>query len=83
MQIGHSSYVDSPLEPDAFREYETLLIQDHDELLKKSENLDRHKENIHKEASDFTSDVDNYSKWGSGVHMALILNPAQRKGIFL
>jgi hypothetical protein len=57
MQIGHSSYVDSPLEPDAFREYETLLIQDHDELLKKSEYLDRHKENIHKEASDFTSDV--------------------------
>lgn len=68
MQIGHSAYVDSPLGPDAFREYETLLIQDHDELLKKSENLDRHKENIHKEASDFTSDVDNYSKWGSGVH---------------
>ncbi|ONM05305.1 Sec1 family domain-containing protein MIP3 [Zea mays] len=68
MQIGHSAYVDSPLGPDAFREYETLLIQDHDELLKKSENLDRHKESIHKEASDFTSDVDNYSKWGSGVH---------------
>lgn len=67
-EIGHSAYVDSPLGPDAFREYETLLIQDHDELLKKSENLDRHKENIHKEASDFTSDFDNYSKWGSGVH---------------
>jgi hypothetical protein len=68
MQIGHSAYVDSPLGPDAFWEYETLLIQDHDELLKKYEKLDRHKENIHEMASDFTSAIDNYSKWGSGVH---------------
>ena len=68
MQVGHSAYVDSPLGPDAFREYETLLIQDHDELLKKYEKLDRHKENIHKTASDFNCDIDNYSKWGSGVH---------------
>ncbi|EES18766.2 sec1 family domain-containing protein MIP3 [Sorghum bicolor] len=67
-EIGHSAYVDSPLGPDAFREYETLLIQDHDELLKKYEKLDRHKENIHKTASEFTSDADDYSKWGSGVH---------------
>ena len=68
MQIGHSAYVDSPLGPDAFREYETLLVQDHDELLKKYEKLDRHKESIHKTASEFTSDADYYSKWGSGVH---------------
>ena len=68
MQVGHSAYVDSPLGPDAFREYETLLIQDHDELLKKYEKLDRHKENIHKTVSDFNCDIDNCSKWGSGVH---------------
>ncbi|KAJ1264293.1 hypothetical protein BS78_09G252400 [Paspalum vaginatum] len=66
-EIGHSAYVDSPLGPDAFREYETLLIQDHEELFKKYEKPDQHKENIH-EKSDFPSDVDKYAKWGSGVH---------------
>lgn len=36
-EIAHSAYVDSPLGPDAFREYETLLLQDYEELLKKCE----------------------------------------------
>lgn len=36
-QIAHSVHVDSPLGPDAFHEYETLLVQDYEELLKKSE----------------------------------------------
>ncbi|XP_062182504.1 sec1 family domain-containing protein MIP3-like [Phragmites australis] len=67
-EIGHSSYVNSPLGPDAFREYETLLIQDHEELFKKHEKSDKHKDNIHYTGSDFTSDTDKNSKWGSGVH---------------
>lgn len=37
MQIAHSAYVDSPLGPDAFREYETLVLQDYEELVKKCE----------------------------------------------
>uniref|UniRef100_A0ACD6A1T2 Uncharacterized protein n=1 Tax=Avena sativa TaxID=4498 RepID=A0ACD6A1T2_AVESA len=66
LQIGHSAYVDSPLGPDAFREYETLLIQDHEELLKKSGKLKKDTDNIPYTERDFTSDGDN--KWGSGVH---------------
>ncbi|KAK9676946.1 hypothetical protein RND81_11G112000 [Saponaria officinalis] len=34
-EIGHSAYPDSPLGPDAYREYETLLIQDYEELVNK------------------------------------------------
>lgn len=37
MQVAHSTYPDSPLGPDAFHEYETLLIQDYMELNKRSE----------------------------------------------
>ncbi|KAF2294324.1 hypothetical protein GH714_009306 [Hevea brasiliensis] len=33
--IVHSAYPDSPLGPDAFREYESLLLQDYEELIKK------------------------------------------------
>ncbi|KAM3311873.1 hypothetical protein ACQJBY_032090 [Aegilops geniculata] len=65
-EIGHSAYVDSPLGPDAFREYETLLIQDHEELLKKCGKLNKDKDNISYTERDFTSDGD--TKWGSGVH---------------
>lgn len=36
-QVAHSAYPDSPLGPDAFHEYEFLLLQDYDELVKKSE----------------------------------------------
>lgn len=35
MQIAHSAYPDSPLGPDAFHEYESLLVQDYEELVKK------------------------------------------------
>ncbi|XP_058007351.1 sec1 family domain-containing protein MIP3 isoform X2 [Hevea brasiliensis] len=34
-EIVHSAYPDSPLGPDAFREYESLLLQDYEELIKK------------------------------------------------
>ncbi|XP_042452414.1 sec1 family domain-containing protein MIP3-like [Zingiber officinale] len=36
-EIAHSVHVDSPLGSDAFHEYETLLVQDYEELLKKSD----------------------------------------------
>lgn len=35
LQIAHSAYPDSPLGPDAFHEYETLLAQDFEELVKR------------------------------------------------
>eukprot|EP00257_Ricinus_communis_P018030 XP_015576615.1 sec1 family domain-containing protein MIP3 [Ricinus communis] len=34
-EVAHSAYPDSPLGPDAFREYESLLLQDYEELVKK------------------------------------------------
>ncbi|KAF8745066.1 hypothetical protein HU200_013480 [Digitaria exilis] len=67
-EIGHSAYVDSPLGPDAFREYETLLVQDHEELSKKCEKSNKCKDNTSYTGSDLTSDADKYSEWGSGVH---------------
>lgn len=40
MQIAHSAYPDSPLGPDAYHEYESLLVQDYEELVKKGEKKD-------------------------------------------
>ncbi|KAI3457125.1 hypothetical protein Pfo_013788 [Paulownia fortunei] len=34
-EVAHSAYPDSPLGPDAFHEYESLLNQDYEELVKK------------------------------------------------
>ncbi|XP_058087283.1 sec1 family domain-containing protein MIP3 isoform X2 [Magnolia sinica] len=39
-EIAHSAYVDSPLGPDAFREYESLLLQDYEEIVRKSNTKD-------------------------------------------
>ncbi|KAG9459540.1 hypothetical protein H6P81_004048 [Aristolochia fimbriata] len=36
-EISHSTYIDSPLGPDAFHEYKSLLLQDYEELIKKYE----------------------------------------------
>ncbi|GER56463.1 hypothetical protein STAS_34190 [Striga asiatica] len=36
-EVAHSSFPESPLGPDAFREYESLLKQDYEELVKKHE----------------------------------------------
>ncbi|KAL2245659.1 UNVERIFIED_CONTAM: Sec1 family domain-containing protein MIP3 [Sesamum indicum] len=36
-EVAHSAYPDSPLGPDAFHEYECLLNQDYEELVKKRE----------------------------------------------
>ncbi|KAK3183974.1 hypothetical protein Dsin_031260 [Dipteronia sinensis] len=43
-EIAHSAYPDSPLGPDAFHEYETLLLQDYEELFKKCETKSRQSE---------------------------------------
>lgn len=36
-EVSHSTYPDSPLGPDAFHEYESLLVQDYEEVVKKQE----------------------------------------------
>ncbi|XP_059301283.1 sec1 family domain-containing protein MIP3 isoform X1 [Lycium ferocissimum] len=36
-ETGHSAYPESPLGPDAYREYESLLVQDYEELARKSQ----------------------------------------------
>lgn len=41
LQIAHSAYPDSPLGPDAFHEYESLLVLDYEELVKKCETKSR------------------------------------------
>ncbi|KAK6911173.1 Sec1-like protein [Dillenia turbinata] len=50
-ETAHSAYPDSPLGPDAFREYESLLIQDYEEHLRKREIKNRQSEsrNLSKE----------------------------------
>uniref|UniRef100_A0A0E0MCW0 Sec1 family domain-containing protein MIP3 n=1 Tax=Oryza punctata TaxID=4537 RepID=A0A0E0MCW0_ORYPU len=79
-EVGHSAYVDSPLGPDAFREYETLLAQDHEELLKKYEKSDEHKDTVPYTEKDFTSDGDSrYSNWESGVHYGSNSESSPRK----
>ncbi|CAN4117591.1 unnamed protein product [Withania somnifera] len=35
-ETGHSAYPESPLGPDAYREYELLLVQDYEEVARKS-----------------------------------------------
>ncbi|CAN8318107.1 unnamed protein product [Cochlearia groenlandica] len=40
---SHSACPDSPLGPDAYREYETLLVQDYNEHTKKSDKISKHK----------------------------------------
>lgn len=44
-EIGHSAYPDSPLGPDAYHEYQILLVQDYEELIKKNKNSNVLKEN--------------------------------------
>lgn len=43
-EIAHSTYPDSPLGPDAFHEYESLLVQDYEEIVKKAKSKTRHPE---------------------------------------
>ncbi|CAK7348137.1 unnamed protein product [Dovyalis caffra] len=44
-ELAQSAYPDSPLGPDAFHEYETLLLQDYEEIVKKSQKNFSHSEN--------------------------------------
>ncbi|MFS8025463.1 putative sec1-like protein [Helianthus anomalus] len=36
-EVGQSAYPDSPLGPDAYHEYQSLLVQDYEELMKKND----------------------------------------------
>lgn len=49
LQIGQSVYPDSPLGPDAYHEYQSLLVQDYEELMKKNNPNSAHKNNKVKE----------------------------------
>lgn len=51
---AHSAYVDAPLGPDAYREYEALLLQDYQELVLKSDFAQRFAE-----TDDVGSSVEN------------------------
>lgn len=62
-QIAHSAYIDSPLGPDAFNEYESLLIQDYEELLKKSGKRGLH---FHQEREAEASENDGWADLASG-----------------
>jgi len=46
----------------------TLLVPDHEELFKEHEKSNKNKGNISYAGSDFTSEADKYSEWGSRVH---------------
>ncbi|XP_064942513.1 sec1 family domain-containing protein MIP3-like isoform X1 [Musa acuminata AAA Group] len=62
-EIAHSAYIDSPLGPDAFNEYESLLIQDYEELLKKSGKRGLH---FHQEREAEASENDGWADLASG-----------------
>ncbi|RWW42384.1 hypothetical protein BHE74_00052079 [Ensete ventricosum] len=61
--IAHSAYIDSPLGPDAFNEYESLLIQDYEELLKKS---GKRGLNFHQEREAEACENDGWADLASG-----------------
>lgn len=44
-EAAHSAHPDSPLGPDAFHEYEILLVQDYEELFKRSQNSTQSEKN--------------------------------------
>lgn len=65
-EIAHSAYIDSPLGPDAYHEYETLLLQDYEELVKtckkKETSLHQHHKkkpstSIYNDGSSFEEDI--------------------------
>ena len=63
MQIGHSAYPDSPLGPDAFHEYESLLVQDYEELAKKYATKSKQPEHSNlKENLNMTSEEEGWSQ---------------------
>ncbi|PKA56336.1 hypothetical protein AXF42_Ash014839 [Apostasia shenzhenica] len=53
-QIAHSANADSPLGPDAFREYESLLLQDYEEIMMMNKKEDKlsNQYTVQKRASD-------------------------------
>lgn len=63
--MAHSAYPDSPLGPDAFHEYESLLLQDYEELVKKSEIKSGQSEVEDEGWSRLTSSEDDFSTVGA------------------
>ncbi|KAL6145018.1 hypothetical protein ACLB2K_055707 [Fragaria x ananassa] len=61
-EMAHSAYPDSPLGPDAFHEYESLLVQDYEELVKKGE-----KKPIQPGVSNFKDNIDLGDEGWSGL----------------
>ncbi|KAH0456618.1 hypothetical protein IEQ34_014525 [Dendrobium chrysotoxum] len=60
-EIAHSAYADSPLGPDAFHEYESLLVQDYEEILIKSKRSEKHS-HLNNETEEVTrGDLDTLS----------------------
>lgn len=60
--MAHSAYPDSPLGPDAFHEYESLLVQDYEELVKRGE-----KKPIQPGVSNFKDNIDLGDEGWSGL----------------
>ncbi|XP_030538670.1 sec1 family domain-containing protein MIP3 [Rhodamnia argentea] len=63
-EIAHSAYPDSPLGPDAFREYETLLIQDFEELVKNRDTKARQSKGVNS-PEDVTFGDEGWSRFPS------------------
>lgn len=73
-EIAHSAYVDSPLGPDAFREYTSLLLQDYGELVIKCEKKGSYQHNEIKLSAEgdhlekLVSDNNGWSQMASSVN---------------
>lgn len=78
MQIAHSALVDSPLGPDAFHEYHSLLLQDYEEIAKRHEKegllTHRNSENIQSPDSQNTKLSSEDDGW-SGLHSSYANDP--------
>ncbi|KAK3007985.1 hypothetical protein RJ639_013761 [Escallonia herrerae] len=62
--IAHSAYPDSPLGPDAYQEYESLLVQDYEELIKRSETTSR--QSGYRELKENFTEDEGWSKLTAG-----------------
>lgn len=69
-EAAHSGYPDSPLGPDAFHEYESLLLQDYEELINKHK-----KEHVSLEQSGIGENLTNNEEGWSELDEKDISNP--------
>ncbi|PON39258.1 Sec1-like protein [Parasponia andersonii] len=78
-EIGHSAYPDSPLGPDAFHEYESLLVQDYEEHAKKYVAKSKKLERVNlKENLNLTSEEEGWSQLTSSEEGHLDASPSGR-----